>query len=121
MGPDGQLLGVCKRPDERNGKEGKSDPGRTVVRRRYIAGKKKIDGASFNCDVSLLKRKRKNVTKDATIPNVLQQPGLIQSVKVKSFSCRASSISNSQTSQNCGIKFLYVKLTRAVKIFFPPI
>lgn len=73
MGPDGQLLGVCKRPDERNGKEGKSDPGRTVVRRRYIAGKKIIDGASFNCDVSLLKRKKKNVTKDATIPKFFRQ------------------------------------------------
>lgn len=61
MGPDGQLLGVCKRPDERNGKEGKSDPGRMVVRCRYIAGKKKLTALSFNFDVSLLKRKKKKM------------------------------------------------------------
>lgn len=87
---------------------------------------KKIDGASFNFDVSLLKRKKKKSDERCNNPkvfqaNVLQQPGLIQSVKVKSFSCRASSTSNSQTSQNCGIKFMSVKLTRAVKIFFSPI
>lgn len=36
--------------------------------------------------------------------NVLQQPGLILSNKVKSFSGRASSIWNSQTSRNCSKK-----------------